>query len=536
MKRAAEKIRDANDDGSDGPTLSERAKQSWEKAKVEWEKMNEQQKNTSGMPEGCFCDMRGWACPKHRGKEKWRQSHVVKIHEAYNGGDGGAASNGAASDAAAEDNTHLDELMAQLMTMGFEPERITQALTRHRDLESAIEFLLDSPEPPPPPRVPSTDMLGAPPAAPAPPPPGAPAVGDLLGDLLDLSVAPAPAAGAAAAPSLQPPPRRAARRRAADAAGSETAANSLDALLGTPQGPPPPAAAAARPSGGSGGGLSADVFAALAAPPVSVPAAVAAPLIPTPAAAPVGKPPPPSPKPAAPAAVLAAPPRRPRCNPHREALPAGWVSKVEPSNGKTYYFNAPMTRRSQLGTAGAVNAARRAPPPLRPPRRRPPAPRCGAARLRPRLELAAGRRSTTASPPPPQRVANVTDEVAARPARDRESRRQRAASAPRRTGLETSGSATAMKSRAERVAGRLCDDVGRHERGLPGSRAGAEQFRRGGRVRRARNARRSGRLHAPTRAARLATAGFGPERRRGAHRRHRELERRSNRGAGARET
>ena len=91
VKRAAEKIRDANDDGSDGPTLSERAKQSWEKAKVEWEKMNEQQKNTSGMPEGCFCDMRGWACPKHRGKEKWRQSHVVKIHEAYNGGDGGAA-------------------------------------------------------------------------------------------------------------------------------------------------------------------------------------------------------------------------------------------------------------------------------------------------------------------------------------------------------------------------------------------------------------------------------------------------------------
>ena len=149
VKRAAEKIRDANDDGTDGPTLSERAKQSWEKAKVEWEKMNEQQKNTSGMPEGCFCDMRGWACPKHRGKEKWRQSHVVKIHEAYNGGDGGAAANGAASDAAAEDNTHLDALMAQLMTMGFEPERITQALTRHRDLESAISFLIDSPEPPP---------------------------------------------------------------------------------------------------------------------------------------------------------------------------------------------------------------------------------------------------------------------------------------------------------------------------------------------------------------------------------------------------
>ena len=351
VKRAAEKIRDANDDGSDGPTLSERAKQSWEKAKVEWEKMNEQQKSTSGMPEGCFCDMRGWACPKHRGKEKWRQSHVVKIHEAYNGGDGGAAANGAASDAAAEDNTHLDALMAQLMTMGFEPERITQALTRHRDLESAIQFLLDSPEPPPP-RVPSTDMLGAPPAAPAPPPPGAPAVGDLLGDLLDLSVAPPPPASGAA-PSLQPPPGAPPAAAPPTPPAAQTAANSLDALLGTPQGPPPPAAAA-PPSGGSGGGLSADVFAALAAPPVSVPAAVAAPLIPTPAAAPAAAP---SPKPAA-AAVLAAPPAAAA---PAAALPAGWVSKVEPSNGKTYYFNS-VTRRSQWERPTAPAAAAAASP------------------------------------------------------------------------------------------------------------------------------------------------------------------------------
>ena len=37
-------------------------------------------KNTSNMPEGCYCDMRGWTCPLHKGHEKWRQSHVFTQH------------------------------------------------------------------------------------------------------------------------------------------------------------------------------------------------------------------------------------------------------------------------------------------------------------------------------------------------------------------------------------------------------------------------------------------------------------------------
>ena len=32
------------------------------------------------MPPGCFCDMRGYACPLHRGREAWRYSHDFKHH------------------------------------------------------------------------------------------------------------------------------------------------------------------------------------------------------------------------------------------------------------------------------------------------------------------------------------------------------------------------------------------------------------------------------------------------------------------------
>lgn len=55
------------------------------------------------MPEGCYCDMRGWACPLHKGHEKWRQSHVFTQHVAYN--DPNAAEvtdSGAAQPAAAQ--------------------------------------------------------------------------------------------------------------------------------------------------------------------------------------------------------------------------------------------------------------------------------------------------------------------------------------------------------------------------------------------------------------------------------------------------
>ena len=245
--------------------------------------------------------------------------------------------------------------MAQLMTMGFEPERITQAphapprprvgdLVPHRLARAAAAAA----------RAVDRHARRAAGGA-APPPPGAPAVGDLLGDLLDLSVAPAPARRRrrrAVAAAAGPPPAAAPPTPPAPAA-----ANSLDALLGTPQGPPPPAAAA-PPSGGSGGGLSADVFAALAAPPVSVPAAVAAPLIPTPAAAPAAAPSPP-----AAAAVLAAPPAAAA---PAAALPAGWVSKVEPSNGEDLLLQL-RDAAQPVGTADAAAAAAAAASPATPP-------------------------------------------------------------------------------------------------------------------------------------------------------------------------
>ena len=54
-------------------------------------------RSTSGMPDGCFCDMRGFACPKHRGREKWRQSQDYAIHVQHNLG--GQAADGGADDA-----------------------------------------------------------------------------------------------------------------------------------------------------------------------------------------------------------------------------------------------------------------------------------------------------------------------------------------------------------------------------------------------------------------------------------------------------
>jgi len=41
-------------------------------------------RSQSSLPENCFCDMRGFACPRHRGREKWRQNHDYKIHVEHN--------------------------------------------------------------------------------------------------------------------------------------------------------------------------------------------------------------------------------------------------------------------------------------------------------------------------------------------------------------------------------------------------------------------------------------------------------------------
>ena len=199
------------------------------------------------MPEGCYCDMRGWACPLHKGNEKWRQSHVFTQHVAYNdptaaeaaesveaarsrGGAQPAAatlprtgdSDAAAADhavqravamAAAERADHVETLAA----MGFPADAARAALQKYHSLAGATNALLDGehfegvPERSPasaasgagsssqePARVESAVFLGGPPSDPAPRPPpsdvsklppppgqaGAPAPTDLVGDLL----------------------------------------------------------------------------------------------------------------------------------------------------------------------------------------------------------------------------------------------------------------------------------------------------------------------------------------------------------------
>ena len=41
------------------------------------------QNMASGLPEGCFRDMRGFTCPKPRDREKWRFAHDYQIHVQY---------------------------------------------------------------------------------------------------------------------------------------------------------------------------------------------------------------------------------------------------------------------------------------------------------------------------------------------------------------------------------------------------------------------------------------------------------------------
>ena len=185
-------------------------------------------RNTSGMPEGCYCDMRGFACPLHRGREKWREGHVFQQHVQFNGGGNDAdgtpleestaraaaavatssssvggrgqgmdtqgdteAVQRAMAMAAAERAEHIETLVA----MGFTKDMAERALKKYHSLAAATNALLDGEDfgqggasasaPPPtaaspgaPPRVQSGEFvsgLGAPPSAPPPPPPpGAP--------------------------------------------------------------------------------------------------------------------------------------------------------------------------------------------------------------------------------------------------------------------------------------------------------------------------------------------------------------------------
>lgn len=71
--------------------LGERVGQEWQKAasKISGEPPPPPQgggnrRMLGNMPPGCFCDMRGYACPLHRGREAWRTSADFKHHVAHN--------------------------------------------------------------------------------------------------------------------------------------------------------------------------------------------------------------------------------------------------------------------------------------------------------------------------------------------------------------------------------------------------------------------------------------------------------------------
>lgn len=110
----------------------------------------ERSKSHSKMPPGCYCDMRGFACPLHKGHEKWRTGQVYQQHLKHNlgGNDSSAAVGGGSSggdearggsnrgDGAGDaTSTEVDEMMAQLVGMGFDPERVRSVLSEHKTLQ-----------------------------------------------------------------------------------------------------------------------------------------------------------------------------------------------------------------------------------------------------------------------------------------------------------------------------------------------------------------------------------------------------------------
>ena len=131
------------------------------------------------MPPGCFCDMRGYACPMHRGRELWRYSQDYRLHVEHNvdpsnmgqraTGIAGEASDepppkssprqppstsprGARSTSgfqqgqrSKEEIEKLDEAFATLLGMGFDPARINAVLKLHSSVERATNALLDDP-------------------------------------------------------------------------------------------------------------------------------------------------------------------------------------------------------------------------------------------------------------------------------------------------------------------------------------------------------------------------------------------------------
>ena len=102
--------------------------------------------NMSGLPDGCFCDMRGFDCPLHRGREKWRLHQDYQIHVQYNinsqqerDDESEANARTASAESSVKPDTRRDEDMAQLLAMGFDPRRIRKALERFSSLPQASD-------------------------------------------------------------------------------------------------------------------------------------------------------------------------------------------------------------------------------------------------------------------------------------------------------------------------------------------------------------------------------------------------------------
>jgi hypothetical protein len=168
--KAADKVREGDrrsSRGSRGERYDDRPRES----------RSGERRMLGNMPPGCFCDMRGFACPLHRGREAWRNSHDYQTHVSHNldseagqlahgiagrsgspegrgsaacgtpgGGGGGSGGPGSRpSTDTATDSEMLDHAMAQLVTMGFDPDRVARALSMNKgSVEHATNALLDN--------------------------------------------------------------------------------------------------------------------------------------------------------------------------------------------------------------------------------------------------------------------------------------------------------------------------------------------------------------------------------------------------------
>jgi len=178
------------------PAVSKKAAEAnktWQKAKHAMfgdEDSDDDRRGSSRLPDNCFCDMRGFACPRHRGREKWRFGHDFKLHVQHNVDSTGSASEtalGAGSKLAgatfgedvikqaqaAAGLASRDADMAQLVQMGFDPTKVAEALVKHTTLDAATNALLDDPDSAARDEVVGqASQLPEPPSAPPPHPPG----------------------------------------------------------------------------------------------------------------------------------------------------------------------------------------------------------------------------------------------------------------------------------------------------------------------------------------------------------------------------